>query len=128
MYEHIDIFDNMLLMTLLVVQFNQVLGILKPSAFKKQITLESTIDVRYPQRFGDPKRFRQVLFNVASNAIKYSPEKGCVRLYLTNTRLNCNRIEVRVEDSGVGISSYLIPHLFEVLTRHTAHDTTHDTT
>jgi signal transduction histidine kinase len=91
-----------------------VLNILKPSAFKKLITLESTIDVRYPQRFGDPKRFRQVLFNVASNAIKYTREKGSVRLFLTNSRLSCNRIEVRVEDTGVGIPSELIPHLFEV--------------
>jgi len=59
---------------------------------------------------GDPDRLRQVLWNLCSNAIKFSPKGGRVQVLLE--RVN-SHIELTVSDNGIGIAPEFLPHLFE---------------
>ncbi|NWJ96720.1 MAG: response regulator [Chloroflexi bacterium] len=59
----------------------------------------------------DPLRFEQVMTNLISNAIKYSPEGGQVSL--TISLLGSERIQLAVRDWGIGISPDHRPHIFE---------------
>jgi signal transduction histidine kinase/methylmalonyl-CoA mutase cobalamin-binding subunit len=59
----------------------------------------------------DSARLQQVLWNVLMNAIKFTPENGTIRV--TTTRLAGGRWEVRVQDSGIGISMEALPRIFD---------------
>lgn len=58
----------------------------------------------------DSKLFRQVLVNLISNAVKYSPANSKVLITLTNWG---DGVELVVKDEGIGIPEKDIPHLFE---------------
>ncbi|HEX7151627.1 MAG TPA: ATP-binding protein [Thermoanaerobaculia bacterium] len=59
---------------------------------------------------GDRQRLRQVLDNLLSNALKFTPRGGRVTVRLASEEGHC-RIEV--EDTGRGISPQLLPHIFD---------------
>jgi signal transduction histidine kinase len=63
---------------------------------------------------GDPVRLAQVVGNLLHNAAKYTGEGGRIQL---SSRLNDGRVEVTVRDSGIGISSEAMPHIFELFTQ-----------
>jgi PAS domain S-box-containing protein len=63
-----------------------------------------------PAVLGDPGRLEQVLSNLVSNAIKYSPEGGPVRIY---GRYRSGEVIVTVVDEGVGIPAMEQSHIFE---------------
>ncbi len=72
-----------------------------PSANEKHIELTVEDPVGTLTIQGDEKRFYQILTNVVSNAIKYT-KKGAITIELTEA---VDRIEIRVKDTGMGISS-----------------------
>lgn len=59
---------------------------------------------------GDRIRIEQILINITSNAIKYTPDGGRISLRLHDLG---DRAEVTITDNGVGIPAEDIPHLFE---------------
>jgi PAS domain S-box-containing protein len=59
----------------------------------------------------DSARIQQVLWNVLINAIKFTPENGTIRV--TTARRVGGRWEVRVQDSGIGISVEALPRIFD---------------
>ncbi|WP_429840668.1 ATP-binding protein [Brevibacillus sp. FIR094] len=59
--------------------------------------------------YGDQAKLRQIFMNLISNAVKYSPHGGHVRV---SCRQDGNRLLVVVQDEGLGIPSEAIPHLF----------------
>ena len=58
----------------------------------------------------DPERIHQVLFNLVDNAVRFTPPGGAVRI---GARLEEDRVEVTVADTGVGIPPEHLPRLFE---------------
>jgi signal transduction histidine kinase/ActR/RegA family two-component response regulator len=81
------------------------------------LALAGKIDVRFshnPEAMepvdGDPDRLQQVLWNLLANAIKFTPEGGRVDLFI---QPSSDHIEVRVVDTGQGISPDFLPHVFE---------------
>ncbi|MGZ3919883.1 MAG: PAS domain-containing sensor histidine kinase, partial [Bacteroidia bacterium] len=58
----------------------------------------------------DKKIVRHIVFNLVSNAIKFSPENKPIEV---STEINANRIILKVKDSGIGISKEDQKHLFE---------------
>ena len=78
-----------------------VVEALHPSADEKAITLKVVDPYGNLTLTGDEKRFYQALTNVVSNAIKYTKE-GTISVELTDAK---DRIEIRVKDTGMGISS-----------------------
>lgn len=81
-----------------------------PTADAKRIRVELHIAPELPPIEGDPKRLHQVLNNVLSNAVKFTPENGQIILgcEAIGTWLN-----IRVQDSGVGIAPEFLPFVFD---------------
>ena len=63
---------------------------------------------------GDADRLRQVVVNLLENAVKYTPEGGCVFLKAT---VEGQEAVVRVEDTGIGIAPEALPGIFELFTQ-----------
>ena len=62
----------------------------------------------------DPQRVREVLTNLLSNALRYTPRGGQVKVRLTEATVGGERnATIFVEDSGPGIEPQLLPHVFE---------------
>ena len=59
---------------------------------------------------GDPGRLQQVVWNLVSNAIKFTPRGGLVQVTLRKVN---SHIHVQVSDSGQGIRADLLPHVFQ---------------
>jgi PAS domain S-box-containing protein len=82
----------------------------QPAADAKSIRLDVIVDPRGTLVSGDADRLRQVLWNLCSNAIKFSQKGGRVQVRLE--RVN-SHIELTVSDNGIGIPAEFLPHLFE---------------
>jgi signal transduction histidine kinase len=73
----------------------------RPLALKRGITLESNVPDSLPKLELDPVRITQVLYNLLSNGIKFTPQGGRVQL----SAGECDGgVTISVEDSGIGIS------------------------
>lgn len=82
----------------------------RPAAERKRITLVKAGDADPGLLRADPGRLEQALVNLLSNAVAYTPEEGRVEVSLER---DGSRVCIRVTDTGVGIDSDLLPHLFE---------------
>ena len=60
---------------------------------------------------GDRERIEQVVVNILSNAVKYTPSGGRIRL--TAQRAGANHVRITVEDNGVGIPQNKLSEIFE---------------
>jgi len=75
-----------------------------------QITLTSEIEDSLPVIKVDPERMQQAIANLVSNALRYTPPGGEIRLA---ARLEDHEIRLEVKDSGSGISADDLPHIFD---------------
>jgi PAS domain S-box-containing protein len=82
----------------------------RPAADAKQQQLEIAIDPIAGPILGDPARLQQIVTNILSNAIKFTPEGGTIAVHLWRVNSHA-RLEVR--DNGIGISPEDLPHIFE---------------
>ena len=83
----------------------------RPSADAKGVVLQYD-PAPLPGLIGDPDRLQQVIWNLLSNAVKFTPAGGVVSVH-TSVDSAENRVEISVRDSGQGISSEFLPHVFE---------------
>ncbi len=83
---------------------------LRPAAAAKNIRLTLSLDQNIGTLLGDPDRLRQVLWNLVSNAIKFTPREGSVKVLLHRTD---SHAEIAVSDSGEGIDPEFLPHMFD---------------
>ena len=88
---------------------NSSIETVKPSADARNIRIQCTIDPTGAVS-GDPDRLQQVIWNVLSNAVKFTPKGGRIQVRLE--RVN-SHVEVVVSDTGVGIQPEFLPHIFE---------------
>ncbi|HYH34102.1 MAG TPA: ATP-binding protein [Nocardioides sp.] len=79
----------------------EALAAATPAASAVGVSLDSDLPEQLPTTM-DRDRMRQVVDNLLSNAIKYTPRGGTVRVGLA---LDGDRVELRVEDSGIGIDA-----------------------
>lgn len=81
----------------------------KEKDIRISLTLQGGEDVRV-----DPLRIREVLTNLLSNALRYSPRGGEIRVDLTEAGPGAERgVTISVQDSGPGIDPAVLPHIFE---------------
>jgi PAS domain S-box-containing protein len=83
---------------------------LRPTAQAKEIDLELRLDDTRNQVMGDADRLQQVAWNLISNALKFTPRGGQVRVQLKRVD---SQVEVIVSDTGQGIASEFLPHIFD---------------
>lgn len=83
---------------------------IEPLAIKKNILLDVKVDPQLGMICADKTRFKQILYNLTSNAIKFTPEKGNVTIEAMDFD---NSVQIRVKDTGVGISETDMCKLFQ---------------
>jgi signal transduction histidine kinase len=84
---------------------------LKLAADAKEIQLEIDLqDTELAQVYGDPTRLQQVLWNLISNAIKFTPRGGSI--WISGQPLR-TEYEISVRDSGQGIDPDFLPYVFD---------------
>lgn len=97
-----------------VVDLSQVVELaletLKPAAAAKTVRIDFSRSVPDSRIVGDAARLQQVVWNLASNAIKFTPDNGRVEVHVGG---DMSAVWVRVTDSGPGIPAEFIPHVFE---------------
>ena len=82
----------------------------RPSANAKQIVLSAALDRQAGIVHADPARVQQIVWNLVSNAIKFTAKRGRVEVMLN--RID-SLVRIAVADTGVGISAEQMPFLFE---------------
>ncbi|MBI4587893.1 MAG: GAF domain-containing protein [Candidatus Rokubacteria bacterium] len=88
-------------------------------------TVERDIPVGLPLVLADHDAVDRVLKNLLSNAIRYSPRGGPVRIWARGSAGERRRVELGVEDQGVGIPAAALPGIFEKYSRVPHPDTGH---
>ena len=88
----------------------EVRDVVRPLAEKKNLKLSLDVPLDLTAVI-DPSRFKQVLYNYLSNAVKFTPENGTVQVRISREENSFFRLEV--EDTGIGISPEEIAKLFQ---------------
>ena len=77
---------------------------------RRKLRLRVTLDARAGRLRGDPGRLQQVIWNLLTNAVKFTPPGGRIDVVLE--RVN-SHVEVSVEDSGIGIKPEFLAFVFD---------------
>ena len=83
------------------------------AAQAKNIEITAELDETLPRTQGDPARLQQVVWNMISNSIKFSPPDGKVRVQVGRLEGSGDVAQIRVSDNGMGISAQFLPHVFD---------------
>lgn len=95
---------------------NGINAISYSQAHQKNIDYECVVDSTMEDYYiGDAMKLQQVLLNILSNAVKFTPENGRVTLCVTQREHTKNDAVLRfvISDTGCGISEEFMPHIFE---------------
>jgi PAS domain S-box-containing protein len=94
----------------LVSVVDAALDAVRPAMEAKEIKIETIIDASLRVISGDPDRLQQVVWNVLSNAAKFTPTGGRVEISVSQ---NVTHVLIQVKDNGPGIDPLFLPHVFE---------------
>jgi signal transduction histidine kinase len=81
----------------------------RPAADARRIAIDVDAPSSLPMR-GDDNRIQQIIWNLMSNAVKFSREGSHIRV---SVRREDGQVVIRVSDEGIGIDPALLPHVFE---------------
>jgi signal transduction histidine kinase len=81
-----------------------------PAAETKAIRVHKTLDLAVGPVTGDPSRLQQVMVNLLTNAVKFTPEQGYIEVGLQRRG---DQAEITVTDTGIGIPAAFLPHVFD---------------
>jgi signal transduction histidine kinase len=82
----------------------------RPAARARDLELNVAIGSITRDVWGDPDRLQQIVWNVLSNAVKFTPAGGRIDLALEETG---GAVQISITDTGVGIAPAFLPHVFE---------------
>ena len=82
----------------------------RPTAQAKGIILHKTIDRGVNPVLGDSNRLQQIFWNLLSNAIKFTPKGGRIEIIVEQIG---SYLEIRINDSGLGIAPDFMPYVFD---------------
>ena len=83
---------------------------MRPAAERKRLSVTGKVDRDLPPALGDPDRLQQILGNVLSNAVKFTPEGGEVSLVAER---DDSFARLTIRDTGKGISADFLPQMFD---------------
>lgn len=95
---------------------------------KKAQTFVVEDKIPQPIIIGDEMRLKQVLLNVLSNAIKFTPENGHISMQMTQTPGSSKKVitTIKITDDGIGISEKFQKHIFESFTQERGQAASHN--
>ncbi len=88
---------------------SEVIDKLKEQIEQKQLKVSLQIQPGLPAILGNAEQYRSLWMNLISNAVKYTPEGGAIRVELS---YDDDKIIGQVSDTGIGISQQDLPRLF----------------
>ncbi len=88
------------------------LTFIKELADRKSIAVEYSPSLAYPSIYADPTRLKQILINLLDNALKFTPEKGSVKLEVQESHVE-GLIRFSITDTGVGIKPENLQKIFK---------------
>jgi CheY-like chemotaxis protein/nitrogen-specific signal transduction histidine kinase len=94
----------------LVAVVDAALDAVRPAMEAKDIRIETIIDASLRMISGDADRLQQAVWNVLSNAAKFTPTGGNIEISVNQT---ATHVLIQVKDSGPGIDPLFLPHVFE---------------
>ena len=89
---------------------NAAMDSVRPAAEAKSIRLQTMLDPAAGPISGDADRLEQIVWNLLTNAVKFTPKDG--RIQVRVQRID-SHVEIVVSDSGVGISKEFLPYVFD---------------
>jgi len=87
-----------------------VVDTLRPTADARDIHLQIAFDPRKCPISGDPDRLQQIIWNLITNAIKFTPKGGRVQVWFERIE---SHVEITIKDTGQGIDPEFLPHVFD---------------
>ena len=88
----------------------QACMVVKDIARQKSIKIDIEKDLDGDEVCLDPLRFKQILYNLVSNAVKYTPDNGAVKIQIQKN--GHKQVRLQVSDTGIGITKEDLPRLF----------------
>ena len=100
--------------------WKSLFAVFDEKARKKNIALHYTMNVEHEHVLTDVTKVKEILVNILSNAIKYTPAGGSVMVYVDE--LPCDEsgymiVRIRISDTGIGMSQDYLTKIFEAFTR-----------
>ena len=89
---------------------NAAIDSIRPAADAKSIRLQTILDPAAGPISGDADRLQQIVWNLLTNAVKFTPKGGRVQVKVQRVD---SHVEIVVTDSGVGISKEFLPYVFD---------------
>ena len=99
---------------------DEVKSVFEPQADKKGLNLIFETQVEHPYILCDITKTKQILVNLISNAVKYTPAGGTVTVAVQEfpcEQENSVKIQIEVRDTGIGMSKEFLPTLFDSFSR-----------
>ena len=94
----------------LLLVVHAAIDAIRPAAEAKEIQIRSHFDAPDVIVRADVERLQQVFWNLLANAVKFTPARGTIDIYL---RQEDSLAEVRIEDSGPGVPPEFLPRIFD---------------
>ncbi len=88
----------------------EAIDAMRPAARARDIEVNLIMGDLTGQVWGDPNRLQQVMWNLLTNAVKFTRPAGRIDVTVDEMR---DSVKIVVEDNGVGIDSAFLPHVFE---------------
>jgi signal transduction histidine kinase len=88
----------------------QTIEAVRPTLEAKQLHLEADLDANIGAVVLDPDRFQQIVWNLLTNAVKFTPQGGSIRVQLQR---GPSHAILRVVDTGQGIAPEFLPYVFD---------------
>ena len=100
--------------------WKSLFAVFDEKARKKNISLHYTMNVEHEHVLTDVTKVKEILVNILSNAIKYTPAGGSVMVYVDELPCDesgCMIVRIRISDTGIGMSQDYLTKIFEAFTR-----------
>ena len=94
----------------LLLVIHAAIDAVQPAGEAKEIDLRTHFEAPDAIVRADVERLQQILWNLLANAVKFTPQRGTVDLYL---RQHGSLAEISIEDSGPGIPAEFLPRIFD---------------